>query len=195
MPWPRVSPRAPRGVTVDQVRAMVRSCGQDVLGRRDAALIAFLFDTGWRVSEALQATVAMAREGIYRAVAKGGREVVASLSPRVQELVNRWLRVRAQLPGAALSDALWLGREGEPLGRYGLYEIVAAAGRRVGLRVHPHMLRHGHAYAWLESGGDVADLKENLGHSSIAVTETYLRWQARERALRAREKHGPGRSL
>ncbi|GBD12524.1 Tyrosine recombinase XerD [bacterium HR24] len=195
LPWPKVPPRAPRGVTADEVRAMVRACGQDVLGRRDAALVAFLFDTGWRASEALQATVAMAREGTYRALAKGGREVVATLSPRVQELVNRWLRARAQLPGAGLTSALWLGRNGEPLTRHGLYEIVAAAGKRVGLAVHPHMLRHGHAYAWLEAGGDVMDLKENLGHSSVAVTETYLRWQARERALRARERHAPGLGL
>jgi len=196
LPWPRVPPKAPRGVKAEEVRAMIRACGQDPVGRRDAALIAFLYDTGWRASEALQATVEMARQGVYRARGKGGREVVATLSPRVQELVDRWLRARASLPGAAREEALWLRRDGRPLQRHGLYEAVAAAARRAGLpHVHPHMLRHGHAYAWLEAGGDVMDLKENLGHSSVAVTETYLRWLARERAMRARERHSPGRLL
>lgn len=196
VPWPKVPPKAPRGVTVEQVRAMVRACGQDPLGRRNAALIAFLFDTGWRASEACQATVEMAYRNEYVAIAKGGREVVAAVAPRVAELVNRWLRVRGRLPGAERTDALWLGRGGAPLTRLGVYEVVAATARAAGLgHVHPHQLRHGHAYEWLRDGGSVMDLKENLGHSSVAVTEVYARWLARERAREARERHGPGRGL
>lgn len=57
------------------------------------------------------------------------------------------------------------------------------------------MLRHTHAIWWLEAGGNVMDLKENLGHSSIKITERYLKYMAQERAMDARREFAPGNRL
>jgi integrase/recombinase XerD len=39
---------------------------------------------------------------------------------------------------------------------------------------HPHLLRHEAATRWLENGATLYEVKELLGHSSVAVTERYL---------------------
>jgi integrase len=55
-----------------------------------------------------------------------------------------------------------------------LHVILADACEDIGLkRIRLHDARHEYASMYLAAGGSVADLKENLGHSSIAVTELY----------------------
>jgi integrase/recombinase XerD len=39
-----------------------------------------------------------------------------------------------------------------------------------------HDLRHKHAVDWLQSGGDIYELRDRLGHSSVAVTEGYTKY-------------------
>jgi integrase/recombinase XerD len=40
-------------------------------------------------------------------------------------------------------------------------------------RWHPHALRHAAASRWLEEGASVVEVRDILGHSSIAVTDRY----------------------
>ena len=55
---------------------------------------------------------------------------------------------------------------------------MKAVGKRVGItgvRFSPHTLRHSFAVNYLRRGGNLAYLQRILGHSSISVTERYLR--------------------
>lgn len=191
MDWPKQEDKAPSACTPKEVRKMLDACGKNFTGRRDAALIGFMVDTGWRVSEVLAVTVEMVQTRDKIVVrGKGRKALSARLTPTVQRLVDRYLRVRK-----SPRPELWLSRSGKPLDRHGAWEIVAARSKQVGLKVHPHSLRHSHAIWWLEEGGNLADLSENLGHSDIRVTQRYLRHMAQDRALKARERFGPGNRL
>jgi site-specific recombinase XerD len=48
--------------------------------------------------------------------------------------------------------------------------------RRAGIskRVHPHGLRHTHAYELMMEGVPMAIIQRQLGHLSLATTNTYL---------------------
>jgi site-specific recombinase XerD len=48
--------------------------------------------------------------------------------------------------------------------------------RRAGItkRVHPHGLRHTHAYELMMEGVPLAIIQRQLGHVSLATTNTYL---------------------
>jgi integrase len=50
---------------------------------------------------------------------------------------------------------------------------VKRVGRRLGRHLHLHMFRHSYTTELLERGADLHDIKELLGHESVATTEIY----------------------
>ena len=90
------------------------------------------------------------------------------------------------LPGSLLEirksitdDEEWLVPEKlrESGGRLVVWRMVKRAAALVGTipgDVHPHLLRHFHASALLDSGVTLAETRDNLGHGNIAVTSLYL---------------------
>ena len=57
----------------------------------------------------------------------------------------------------------------------GFQTALRLAGKRAGImkRVHPHVLRHSFATAFLENGGNLQTLQELLGHDQITTTMIY----------------------
>ena len=191
--WPKVRSAPIATVSLDEVNAMLSTCERDFVGRRDAALIGFMIDMGWRASEIVKVTVEMllADPNQLTVPAKGEKTVTGRVSPPVLEMLNRYLRMRR-----SPRPELWLARTGKPMDRNSLWEVLAYRSERAGIKhVYPHMLRHSHAAWWLEAGGNIMDLKENMGHSSIKVTERYLEYMANERAREARRQYAPGNRL
>jgi integrase len=80
--------------------------------------------------------------------------------------------------------ALFLNQSGEPYGGDGksLNRIISENGKRAGIKVHTHMLRHSYATHTLvslqrnrASGLEpLVFLQRQLGHSSIQTTMVYL---------------------
>ncbi len=61
-----------------------------------------------------------------------------------------------------------------------LGEIIRRVGRRTEMYVHPHMLRHSFASAWVENGGDVFTLQIVMGHSEIEMTRRYWHYNQKK---------------
>lgn len=64
------------------------------------------------------------------------------------------------------------GRKGK-YNRKSVQKVLDGLGKKIGVKVHPHMLRHSFATHLLDSGTDIRHIQKLLGHSDLSTTETY----------------------
>lgn len=167
---------------------------------RDRALLLVLLDTGIRVSEFVGLTLDRTHLQdehpwleISWQTSKGKKAREVGLGRLAAQALRRYLRV-ARHPRNPSNQAVWIGRNGEPLTISGVGQAMKELGKMAGItdvRVSPHTLRHTYAAQFLKSGGDVYALSRSLGHSSVAVTERYVA-SLRSRDVRQRQQRMPG---
>ena len=151
-------------------------------GRRNQALLQFLYYTGARVAEAcaLQWRDLQEIKGERPVVpihGKGGRTRHVALPLDCARAVAR-LQPAAPEP----EGAVFRTRSGRALLPRAAGEIVRAAAQRAGLteRVSPHWLRHAHASHALDRGAAVHVVQHTLGHTSLQNTTRYVHVQPSE---------------
>jgi site-specific recombinase XerD len=90
---------------------------------------------------------------------------------------------------AAARDALFLSKNGRPLGTSDVRRRLRTWAARAGLPAgySPHALRHSFATHLLDGGADLRSIQELLGHASVSSTQIYTRVEsARLRSAYAR---------
>jgi integrase/recombinase XerD len=172
----------PKALTVEQTFALVEAPDVGAIsGRRDRALLEFLYGTGARVSEAvgvdLSALDLEAKTVIL--TGKGDKQRLVPLGSSAAASIVAWLpdRLAISKPGAA-SEALFLNRRGGRLSRQSAFRIVRQHAARVGIdpaTVSPHTLRHSAATHMVEGGADLRSVQVMLGHARISTTQVYTR--------------------
>jgi integrase/recombinase XerD len=154
---------------------------QNAQGLRDAALLLFLYNTGARVSEALQlrwSDLTTDGSGQVRLHGKGGRD---RLCPLWKQTTGLLVQLR-QRTAVGPEGSVFLNAQGQPLTRDGVAYVLRRCYQRAQKRhpslpkfsIHPHMLRHSCAIALLQAGIELTGIRDYLGHSTIASTSRYL---------------------
>ena len=167
----------------------------DALSTRNRALMELAYGSGLREGELVSLTVDRLSldEGWVRPLGKGDRERIVPMSPPSV----RWLALyldewRASISGNHSGKTVFLTRNGNPLSRMTVWNIVYDSALKAGIttRVHPHSLRHSFATHLLEGGADLRVVQELLGHSDIRTTEIYTS-VSRKRLSDAVRKYHP----
>jgi len=140
------------------------------LKMRDRALLELLYGCGLRNAEACGLTDDDVRrdQGVLVVRGKGGKTRIVPYAPETLEAVDQWLAARGEGARTLLTTA-----SGNPLDTRDVRRLVAEAGARVGVAVHPHALRHAFATHLMNNGADVRAIQELLGHASITTTMRY----------------------
>lgn len=167
-------------LSAQDIEALLRACKQKspVLAARDTAIIAVLADTGVRANELLTLThdrVHFSLSDAYIVVdGKGRKQREAALGKRARLALHRYT---TSLRPQTTHPYVFLTRDYKPLQFEGLYHLLHRVGERAGLRqdLHAHLFRHSFAYHYLMQGGEVSRLSRILGHTSLAVTDLYIR--------------------
>jgi integrase/recombinase XerD len=179
---PRRPDPFPKALTVDEAICLVESPDIDSpSGRRDAALLEFLYGTGARVSEAVGLDVSSLdlHDKVVIVTGKGSKQRLVPLGTKAVLAVERWLPDRLGLVKRGGSgDPVFLNMRGGRLSRQGAYDIVKKHALKAGIeptRVSPHVLRHSAATHMVEAGADLRSVQEMLGHATISTTQVYTR--------------------
>ena len=184
---PRVPRGLPKALSESEVAALLGAIdGDDAAGRRDRAMIEFLYGTGVRISELVGLSLGDVdlADGMARVLGKGDKERLVPLGSYAISALHEWLAVEGR--GAMEpkrwasrddSEAIFLNRRGGRLSRQGAWGVVKKYGAAVGLgaKLSPHTLRHCCATHMLEHGADIRTVQELLGHASITTTQIYTR--------------------
>lgn len=180
--WHKKFPAEP--LTPAEVRSLIAAASnRSTSGIRLRAMIAVLYGAGLRVSEMLDLALrdvdttncsVRVREG------KGRKARVVKLQPEACALLDLWIARRSSL-GLNGRQPLFCGYSsnafGSPIDQRTVRRDVAKLGVKAGIekRVHPHGLRHSLAFGLVEQGMPLHVISGQLGHSSTATTDTYLR--------------------
>lgn len=162
-------------------------------GRRDYALLLFLYNTGARASEAaglLRGALDLGTSPFVRVVGKGSKPRVCPLWPYTAKVLGSLPALR----GALAPDApVFLNVRGHQITRYGIHTLVersvAKATKAVSSlgekKVSPHVIRHTVAVHLLRSGVDINTIRAWLGHVNLGTTNKYAEvdLQMKARAL------------
>jgi site-specific recombinase XerD len=177
----RIKPkrRFPPETLIDvEVRALLGACPRSATGIRNRALIAILYRTGLRISEALDLypkDIDLDRGAIRVMNGKGGKSRVVGADRGALAILERWLDVRA-CSGHNAVRPVFCTASGKRLTAGYVRRWLPLLGRRarIAKRVHAHGLRHTHAAQLREEGVDIGIISKQLGHASISTTAHYL---------------------
>jgi integrase/recombinase XerC len=144
---------------------------------RDAAVMALLYGSGLRISEALglkRRDVPLPGEGdVLIVTGKGNKTRMVPVLQNVLALVQEYV---AMCPHSLPPEGpIFVGARGGPL-RARIIQLVMARMRgALGLpdSATPHALRHSFATHLLSRGGDLRAIQELLGHASLSTTQIY----------------------
>src|SRR6516164_8564224 len=144
---------------------------------RDAAVMALLYGSGLRLSEALglkRRDVPLPGAGdVLTVTGKGNKTRMVPVLRNVLQLVADYVALCPHpLPP---SGPVFIGARGGPLSPRIIQLAMERMRGALGLpdSATPHALRHSFATHLLSRGGDLRTIQELLGHSSLSTTQVY----------------------
>lgn len=184
-------------LTVEQTRQLLALPDRSTrAGRRDATLLATLYDTAARVQELADLTVRDIRvdhPAMAALTGKGRKTRHVPLDANTTALLNAYLAER-QLGRPGRDDhPVFFNQHRAKLSRGGIawilrkYQTQAADPALANARLSPHILRHSRAMHLYDSGVPLPYIRDILGHVDLSTTEIYARasTEAKRKALEA----------
>jgi site-specific recombinase XerD len=170
---PKVAIQPLEPAEISDVRAMLKTCKDDLFGARDRAILLGLIDTGARASEFLNINLDdmnQATGAILIRSGKGGKPRTVFLGKRTRKAIRKYSRMRKDN-----SSALWITKDGERLTYGGLRSMLRRRSAAAGVTTPAiHSFRRLFALTMLRNDVDIFSLQRLMGHSDIQVMRRYL---------------------
>ena len=180
---PRLEKKLPTHLSVEEAIRFIESPDLETdLGKRDRAMLELMYATGVRVAELTTLNVLDVdlQNRLIRVMGKRRKQRIIPFGDPAGDALRGYLTVREKfLLNAPISKrdeaALFLNYQGtrittRSVGRMVEKYIRLCAGMH---NISPHALRHSFATHLLDSGADLRDIQELLGHARLSTTQIY----------------------
>ena len=153
--------RIPKTITEHQFKALLAN----IRSRKSKLGAKLMFYCGLRVSEVCNLKkkhIDLSKRRLF--VEKG------------KNLKNRYVPI----PGHLLPELRDFPEEGLGISRFAFHKAIQRAGKKIGLDIHPHILRHSYATRLLDKGLTIREVQYLLGHSDVSTTQVYTHVSLRD---------------
>jgi integrase/recombinase XerC len=197
---PRLPKKLPKVLPVeDLIRFIETPDTETVLGKRDRAILEFLYATGCRVEELTKLNLEDVdfKNQTVRLHGKRRKERIVPFGAPAKEALQAYLGVRGELLIEAPEE------ERDPLALFLNYQGTRITTRSVGRmldkylkecamanEISPHSLRHSFATHLLSAGADLRAIQELLGHARLSTTQIYTQ-VSMEQLMKVYDKSHP----
>ena len=153
------------------------------LGRRDHALLLFMYNTGARVQETVDlrpSWISFSDPYMVEIIGKGRKRRTCPIWDKTARRLKQVLLEQDWVVGT--DTPVFLNRSGQPLGRFGISSIIRKYCKKAAntvpslknKKVTPHTLRHTTAMHLLTSGVEINVIRSWLGHAYLKTTHRYV---------------------
>ncbi len=181
---PKIERKLPNHLSMeDAVRFIESPDLENDLGRRDRAILEFLYATGMRVGELTNLNLKDIdfREKLVRVTGKRKKQRILPFGePALQSLLFYLNETRPNFlnncpPADRDEQAVFLNYQGTRITTRSVGRMVDKYIKQVAdiHAISPHSLRHSFATHLLDSGADLRDIQELLGHVRLSTTQIY----------------------
>ena len=179
IPFKKAAKRVIDYLDKPEMEALLQAPDQNtVLGRRNHALLLFMYNSGARADEVAGLCLLQLQLGTspsVRILGKGNKWRVCPLWPMTAQALQHLVHGRDE------SERVFLGRTGEPITRFGIHRLVTGYAMQASKqlasmnskRIGPHTIRHTTAVHLLRAGVDINTIRAWLGHVALDTTNIY----------------------
>ena len=188
---PKQEKYLPVSMSEDEVERLLSSPNPNqIIERRDKAMIEILYATGMRISELvnLKLTDVDFNRSVLKVFGKGSKERLVPYGEKAAEALDIYLRDRKRSD----SKNVFLSNRGSQITRGAFWQRIKIYIKRENLKssISPHTLRHAFATHLLNRGADLRSVQILLGHSDLSTTQIYTHI-AKQRLGEILKKHHP----
>lgn len=164
---------------IKQILASIDASSDE--GLRHLALLSLMYDSACRVQEIIDLDVKDYQPGQCSRIyvhGKGNKYRSIPLLGETEKIVSKYVRKFGLMPGTPL----FCNKNGSRLTRQGIRYIIRkysklASDAVPGIidgSVYPHRMRHSKATHLVNNGVNIYNVRDFLGHESVATTQVYL---------------------
>lgn len=176
VPFSQPRPKPIEGISMEEVKAMLKACQKNVFPQRDKAIISILVDTGIRRSELMalkHGDIDLDTGRIVIRHGKGDKFRVVFAGKECRKALRKYVGC---LDDIKPTDPFWLTKDGDVITADGVLSMLRRTQQNAGIKkLHCfHDFRRCCAIERLRLGEDIFTISRLLGHADIETTKRYL---------------------
>lgn len=170
----RVEQKVKPVLSVEQMSSVLARINRGTrYGARAYCMILLTYDAMLRLNELLSLRIDNVdlHAKLVKVFGKGRKERYAPISDRTAKALHTYI---VRFRRGSRCELLFATKNGGKIDLRRGHRIFSLAGKRAGVYLHPHLVRHSSASQFIRMGGNTSMLQKILGHSSLVVTQRYV---------------------